>query len=201
MNKSDPGLGLAGTSNPLLGRAAGLQLQGSRHPSEVFLDPASERKRTDGGVEMDQLGNHLGPGGTAIQESLQRRARLIVEATAGCTGVDAADPFHDRLKAVCEWPGHGIEVDQPLQLLDRVQPVVSEQAPDEIAVLLLDVGVVVVVVRAAAAEKDVTAQAVIDEMVVKEFVAGVNVQAEELEGKAAADPGHGIENRALAFAH
>src|SRR5207253_954148 len=78
---------------------------------------------------------------------------------------------------------------QPGQLLGAVQAKVAEQAPHQVAVLLLHVGVVVAVEGPASAELNLLAAAVVDQSCVQELETVVDVQTPEGEGQLPAELG------------
>src|SRR4030088_1769037 len=97
--------------------------------------------------------------------------------------------MHDRLEAVVEGAEKiGVEPIQPGQLLGAVQAEVAEQAPHQVAVLLLDVGVVVAVEGPASAELNLLAAAVVDQSCVQELETVVDVETEEGKGQLTVEP-------------
>ena len=110
--------------------------------------------------------------------------------------------MHDRLEAVVEGAQVvGVEPVQPGQLLGAVEAVVAEQPPDQVAVLLLDVGVVVAVEGATPAELDLVTAAVVDQGLVQELDAVVDVHAQEREGQLAVETSKAGQDLALALGH
>ena len=78
---------------------------------------------------------------------------------------------------------------------------VADQPADEVTVLLLDVRVVVLVMGAAAAELDATGGAELDEIVVEELIAIVDVQRRERKRKLVIHSPHRLEHRLRTFSH
>src|SRR5260370_25693855 len=81
----------------------------------------------------------------------------------------------------------GVEVVEPGQLVGAVEAGVADQPPDQISVLLFDVGVVVLVERAAAAELDLLAPAVAEQGLVEELGTIVNVDSQQRKGQLVAN--------------
>src|SRR5258708_10886699 len=182
------------------GALAGYRVVVGGHGPEVTVDGAFEGQRTDRRVEADQGLDLLRCGCVGLDESLERRLGAVMKTSQMVTALELPNLVHDWLKAVVEGPKQlGVQVVEPGQLVGAVEAAVADQPPDQISVLLFDVGVVVLGERAARAELDLLAPAVAEQGLVEELGTIVNVDSQQRKGQLVAHAPEAGKDFALAL--